>query len=53
MMVFCSVATWSLPHTTEMDINQTLSALGALRKQIDVFKYKKGNVRDVALTDWQ
>lgn len=27
-MVFCSVTTWSLPHAVEIDINQTLPALG-------------------------
>lgn len=51
-MVFCSVTTWSLPHAMEIDINQTLSAVGALGKQMDVFKYKKGSVRDAALTGW-
>lgn len=49
-VVFCSVTTWSLSHATGVDINQTLSAVGALRKQIDVLKHKKGSVRGAALT---
>jgi len=49
-VVFCSVTTWCLSHATEIDINQTLSAVKALRKQIDVSKHRKGNVREAALT---